>query len=64
MKNSDVGDIYDFIFENGLWISKKCYLFVLEWVIVFGKGEFVDYLLVFCNVYYDSINSYIVDLFF
>lgn len=64
MKNSDVGDIYDFIFENGPRISKKRYLFVLERAIALGKGEFADYLLALRNVYHDSINSHIADLFF
>ncbi|WP_267666403.1 transcriptional anti-repressor GmaR [Listeria innocua] len=64
MKNSDVGEIYDFIFENGPKISKKRYLFVLERAIALGKGEFADYLLALRNVYHDSINSHIADLFF
>ncbi|CAM4173433.1 glycosyltransferase [Listeria ivanovii] len=64
MKNSDVGDIYDFIFENGPKIDKKRYLFVLERAIALGKGEFADYLLALRTVYHDSINSHIADLFF
>ncbi|WP_271000775.1 TPR domain-containing glycosyltransferase [Listeria seeligeri] len=64
MKNSDVGDIYDFIFENGPRISKKRYLFVLERAIALGKGEFADYLLALRTGYHDSINSHIADLFF
>ncbi|MBM5604923.1 glycosyltransferase [Listeria seeligeri] len=64
MKNSDVGDIYNFIFENGPRISKKRYLFVLERAIALGKGEFADYLLALRTGYHDSINSDIADLFF
>lgn len=64
MKNSDVGDIYDFIFENGPKIDKKRYLFVLERAIALGKGEFADYLLALRTGYHDSINSHIADLFF
>lgn len=64
MKNSDVGDIYNFIFENGPRISKKRYLFVLERAIALGKGEFADYLLALRTGYHDSINSHIADLFF
>ncbi|MBC1580985.1 glycosyltransferase [Listeria seeligeri] len=64
MKNSDVGDIYNFIFENGPIISKKRYLFVLERAIALGKGEFADYLLALRTGYHDSINSHIADLFF
>lgn len=39
MKNSDVGDIYDFIFENGPRISKKRYLFVLERLLHLEKAS-------------------------
>lgn len=64
MKNSNAGELYQFLYENGPAVEEELYLFVMERGIALGKGEFIDQLLVLRSHYEDSINSRIADLFF
>ncbi|WP_099222080.1 glycosyltransferase family 2 protein [Listeria costaricensis] len=64
MKNSNVGSIYRFIFEQGSQAPRDMYLFVLERAIALGKGAFVDHLLTFRGVYPEQIQAEIADIFF